>query len=479
MRPFNPGVTVLCTVLLGLAGLPLLCVPVQGGLGPEMLDQPMALAAQYFDRELEMADASSRTVAWARPLQRLVTSSAADVHDEAIRELGEVLEAHARGTLEASPAEVLQLEGRLALLLAEADKRDLLRARLDTLAARGPEGERLAALVRFAYGLSDERHSAGELEAALTPLRDEARPGPTWATDRLESRVLRRQGNEAGASSAEARLLDRGARAQSRALWLGGILVALVLAGLAVGAIRLVSRKPLPRLSSGASPAPWTAAEGYAMTVRAGVLCLLVLIAYYVLLELLVSSSVPASLPFGTLIGAMPMLYYLTRRVPAAYGSGLVELFGLRLEAPVTGLLVASLVLIALEQALGLGASALSPGHWYEGVVEGAVRGGPGQALVLFVDAVLWAPLLEEIACRGLIYTSLRTRLGPWNAAMASAALFTLPHLYSPGGVLALFTGATASALIYERTRSLLPCIVAHAVNNTVAMGVTLLVYRG
>jgi membrane protease YdiL (CAAX protease family) len=62
---------------------------------------------------------------------------------------------------------------------------------------------------------------------------------------------------------------------------------------------------------------------------------------------------------------------------------------------------------------------------------------------------------------------------------MASAALFTLPHMYSPGGALALFTGAIASALIYERTRSLLPCIVAHAVNNALAMGVSVLLYRG
>ncbi len=466
-------------MLLALVGIPILCVPAQGGPDPDVLDQPMALAAQYFDRELEMADASSRTAAWARPLQRLVTSSATDIHAEATRELGAMLEAHAKGTIEARPTEVLQLEGRLALVLAETEKREPPRARLDTLAARGPEGERLAALVRFAYGLSDERPAEGELEAALTLLRDETRPGPTWASDRLASRVLRRLGNETDASAAEARLLARGSRALARAMALGGILVALVLAGLAVGASRLTSPKPLSRLSSGVSPAPWSAAEGYAMTVRAGVLCLLVLVVYYILLDLLFSESVATGLPFGTLIGALPMLHYLTRRVPAAHGVRLVELFGLRLEASATDLLVATLVLTALEQALGVGAAALHQGHWYESVLEVALRGGPGQVLVLIVDAVILAPILEEIACRGLIYTSLRTRLSPWNAAMASAALFTLPHMYSPGGALALFTGATASALIYERTRSLLPCMVAHAVNNALAMGASLLVYRG
>ena len=119
----------------------------------------------------------------------------------------------------------------------------------------------------------------------------------------------------------------------------------------------------------------------------------------------------------------------------------------------------------------------LSQTRWYEGVVEDVVLGGPTVVVLFFIDAVILAPVFEEIACRGLLYTSLRTRFGPWTSAMGSAALFTLPHMYSPLVALGLFLGAVASAVVYERTRSLLPCIIAHAVNNALALG-ALLVYR-
>jgi hypothetical protein len=471
-------VTVLCTVLLALVGLPLVCVPLQGGSQLDMLDEPMTLAVRYFDRELEMADASPETPTWAWRLQRLIFSSATDVRDEAIREFTAVLEAHAQGAIEATPAEVLQVEGRLALVLAEVDERDLLRKRLDTLDARGTDGARLAAMVRFASGLSDERPATKkEVEEALALLRDEARPGPTWATDRLMARVFRRLGSEPDARAAEERILDRGTRMLTQALWLSGSAVALVLAGLALWAARLWLHKPWPRLSSGVSPAPWSKAEGYDMTVRSGVFGLGLLLPYSILLSLLVSDSAAASQPFGTLLGALPMLYYLTQRVPAVHGTRLVELFGFRLEAPATALLVASLMLIAFEQVAGMGASVLGREPWHEGLPEGALLGGPAELVMLFLDVVIWAPLFEEIACRGLIYTSLRTRFDPWNSALVSAALFTLPHMYSPIVAMGLFLGAVASAVVYERTRSLLPCIIAHAVNNALVFGM-LLVYR-
>ncbi|HEX8821732.1 MAG TPA: type II CAAX endopeptidase family protein [Archangium sp.] len=475
--PFSTGVTVLCTVLLALVGIFFLSVSAQGGSPLGMLGQPMPLAARYFDRELELADASPNAVPWASLLKRLFFSPTTDLLDEAHQELRSVLEAHERGEIHGAPPEVLRIEGRLMLVLAEAGKRDLLKARLDRLAARGPDGERLAAMVRFAYGLSDERPTAGEVEAMLVLLREEGRPDPTWASDRLASRVLRRLGNEPDARAAEERILERGARALTRALWFSGGFVALMLVGLTLGALRLKSREPLPRLSSGVGPAPWSYAEGYDLTVRSGAFGLVAVLVYSTLLGVLAADAFPMGLPFTTLVGSLPMLYYLTRWVPAVHGTRLVELFGLRLEAPVTALLVATLVLIGLEQLPGMGVNLLSQQPWYEGVLEGAMFGGPLEVVMLFVDAVIWAPLFEEIACRGLLYTSLRTRFDPWKSALVSAALFTLPHMYSPLVALGLFLGAVASAVIYERTRSLLPCILAHAVNNALVFG-ALLVYR-
>ncbi len=189
------------------------------------------------------------------------------------------------------------------------------------------------------------------------------------------------------------------------------------------------------------------------------------------------------SLLLGSLLGWLPMMYYLTRRVPAAHGLALSELFGLQRKAPLVSLLLVTLVLIALEQGftlgLGIAGNSLETGRWYEGVSEELMRGSPAEAVGFFVAAVLVAPLFEELAFRGLVYTTLRIRFGPGLSAVVSAALFTLLHVYSPLGMLTLFTGAVVSALVYERTRSLLPSIIAHAVNNLWVAGASLLMYRG
>jgi membrane protease YdiL (CAAX protease family) len=471
VRPFNPAVTVICTLLLIMSGIFSLVGSAQGTQYFEGGRQPLALTAQYFDREMEMAEVPSQSLGWAR----LAIEPVSKVHEAAIRGLGAALEAHAQGKVEAPPEEVRLVEGRLAMVLAEAGKQDLLPQRLSTLAASGSEGARLAALVRFAYGLSDEPPAPEQLQATLRLLTEPARPSHTWATDRLASRALRRLGQEAEASAADARIGDRGARALWRDLGLSALLAVLILVGLVLGLIRLVSRRPLPLLSSGVSPAPWTSSEGYAMAVRAiifsqaGFLC--------------VPDYSAVSWLLGSLIGWLPMLYYLTRRVPAVHGTGLSELFGLKLQAPVAALLVATLVLIAIEQTfavgLGLVGQRLDPGRWYEGVQEDLMRGSPAEAAGFFVAGVLGAPLFEEIALRGLVYTSLRIRFGPWASALISAALFSLLHVYSPVAALILLAGAVASALVYERTRSLLPCILAHLLNNAVFVGANLLVFRG
>ena len=113
-----------------------------------------------------------------------------------------------------------------------------------------------------------------------------------------------------------------------------------------------------------------------------------------------------------------------------------------------------------------------------EALFEPAVLGTPVQALATIVDGVIFAPLLEEIAFRGLLYTSLRTALAPWPAALLSAVVFAAVHAYSLPAALMLLLPAALAAIFYERTRSLLPCVLGHAFNNAQSALVSLLVYR-
>src|SRR5262249_45088953 len=96
--------------------------------------------------------------------------------------------------------------------------------------------------------------------------------------------------------------------------------------------------------------------------------------------------------------------------------------------------------------------------------------------LIDCVSAVVWAPILEELIFRGLLYGTLRTRLGVWPAAVGSALIFALPHGYAAAGSLSVFMSGMLWALAYERTRSLWPGLLAPSANTLMSpVGLTAL----
>jgi CAAX protease family protein len=101
--------------------------------------------------------------------------------------------------------------------------------------------------------------------------------------------------------------------------------------------------------------------------------------------------------------------------------------------------------------------------------VVGCVR---GTALSLLGPIVIIAaPLGEELFFRGFLYQGLRRRFSVWTAAVFSGIFFGLVHF---GGVafLLIVPSLTAVgiglALVFERRRSLLASMAAHAVFNVV-----------
>jgi uncharacterized protein len=94
---------------------------------------------------------------------------------------------------------------------------------------------------------------------------------------------------------------------------------------------------------------------------------------------------------------------------------------------------------------------------------------GPVPVQILLI--VIAAPLSEEICFRGFLFGGLRERLPSFSAALLSGLLF---------GALHAFTGVTAVpplivfglilALLYEKTGSIVPAIILHMLNNSVAL---------
>jgi membrane protease YdiL (CAAX protease family) len=106
----------------------------------------------------------------------------------------------------------------------------------------------------------------------------------------------------------------------------------------------------------------------------------------------------------------------------------------------------------------------LFPEHYLESLNDMIGRGG--WAIMLTVVA---APVLEEIFFRGLVLESLSRRWSATAAVVASAAIFGAAHFpILPQMVNALVVSILLGYL-YLATRSLIPVIVIHAVNNALA----------
>ncbi|WP_324671010.1 CPBP family intramembrane glutamic endopeptidase [Hymenobacter sp. GOD-10R] len=85
-----------------------------------------------------------------------------------------------------------------------------------------------------------------------------------------------------------------------------------------------------------------------------------------------------------------------------------------------------------------------------------------------FVVVCISAPILEELFFRGLLLSGLLKNYSPRKAIIQSSLLFGIIHLYPMQAVSAMVMGLFLGWLYY-RTQSLSACIVAHALNNTVA----------
>jgi membrane protease YdiL (CAAX protease family) len=127
-------------------------------------------------------------------------------------------------------------------------------------------------------------------------------------------------------------------------------------------------------------------------------------------------------------------------------------------------LLVLFLVLNVLWQAL------FNPGK--EKILQ--QLGSNENAALLLLSAALTcvvAPISEEFLFRGFIFTALRNWRGTFPAAVITGLLFGGVHVGS-APVLDLVPLAALGfglCLLYRRTGSLYPCVVAHSLNNSIA----------
>ncbi|MGE5531886.1 MAG: type II CAAX prenyl endopeptidase Rce1 family protein [Bacteroidota bacterium] len=86
--------------------------------------------------------------------------------------------------------------------------------------------------------------------------------------------------------------------------------------------------------------------------------------------------------------------------------------------------------------------------------------------VLLFVLICVVAPIVEELIFRGFVYAGLRRRMTFGGAVLSSALLFALMH-NNAGALIPIGMIGIVLAVLYERNRSVIPCIICHALNNT------------
>ena len=436
------------------------------------LYDPASTAQRIVNRDLERSEALEGTSLGAgirHALQgtrdEILQSSLAIQHDAA-----EILTQRiAIG--EETRSQLARTQLRIAILLAESQR--IEEALAQASAIGNPEIEQA---FRAIYA-SD----ASAPQTGVQPLERLAQAGlEDWLLERGAIRLLVRRGQNETTRSIEQQAKTRGTRWQQRsdALMLANALLvaagALLVVAILTGRLRDPNTKPLH--------VPWSASLGIAVLVRADFWNRF----YFVVLanagETLDDPSwLTPFYTWGTLFASLPMLwlvfrYLLPNRNLSPLGLDAASLC----RKSLLPIAAAALAIDLLgTTALAWGAWGLGfEGHWAEGLDETLIWGSGRELLETCIDYLIWTPLFEELMFRGLVYLTLRHWLTSRRAAFASAVFFSAIHFYSVPGFLVTLWSGFVWAFAFERARSLLPCITAHAAYNLFFVLGIVLVYR-
>jgi uncharacterized protein len=148
--------------------------------------------------------------------------------------------------------------------------------------------------------------------------------------------------------------------------------------------------------------------------------------------------------------------------------------FGLRETRlwPAVGYIVAGYLVFIASAAAWSAALNL---HEKDDVVDQLGADSSTVALVaVSVLVCVVAPIAEEFFFRGYFFGALRNWRGVWPAAVITGLVFGGIHVGSApvGFLVPLAFFGFLLCLIYDRTRSLYPCIALHCINNSIAFGV-------
>lgn len=356
---------------------------------------------------------------------------------------------------------------RLAILLGESGRRTEAVTAAQTWKTEEEPFPLYVQFIDAAYGdgpLSKEKEMAlqGELAEALPA---------GWFYSHLAVALAERAGDLSLSATVTRQIQERGGRIQQRAQVLTGVELLCLIFGsvLLLGIVRLKGpRTDILRLHQPGVPPPWPGGIGSAVLLRGGALGAVLTLAFFSFSPIENVSLRVLAIPV-TNLPLLAMAYaYLLKPAGLNFRNG----FGLQIERAQAGRLVGIVLAVMAaglwgEWVMGRLAESLNlTSHWTEWFDPDLVWASGSVLTISLLEYVVFAPIFEELAFRGLLYAILRRRLTPLPAAMISAGIFALAHGYGVIGFLSVFWSGLLWAWIYERTGSLLPGMIAHATNN-------------
>jgi len=368
----------------------------------------------------------------------------------------------------------------LAILKAENGQHDAVESDISLWLTQGQDLAFFSQLIHAAYLTPSKQVDYAYLQARLA----ESVPD-SWFYYQLAGRLAERTNDEKLGRTIQGVLDHRGSRLVDNSNIVGFLEGAGVFVG--VGALlRLFWLRRKNGLSSlrvgdSAFPPPWPGWHGVTVLLRGGGIAAILLFA--ISLSGIQPQTLQVLIPF---ILHVPILVWTSRHLLAPYNVSMSTAMGLKVIPggwmPI--LLVAStLFVLGFLGNWGLGMVAHSANvtiHWTDWFDPTLVEGGVLSMLGALFGYVILAPVLEEFVFRGVLFATLRRKFSAWPSIIISAALFSALHGYGVLGAITIFWSGILWAWAFEKTGSLWPGIIAHALNNLlVCLSVLLLVRPG
>lgn len=325
-----------------------------------------------------------------------------------------------------------------------------------------------AELIRAAYSKED-KIDLERIEGMQTGLESFMPEG--WFYDRLATKLAQRLGDVKSAAAIQAKSAVRADHlyAYSRRLTtveLGAMLLGTVLLVI-MWRRRAAGVNPV-RMHEPGIPPPWPGRIGTAVLLRGGAVGAIIMAICLMYLPPENASLRALAIPMTNVPLLALAYYHLFRPAGMTFDQG----FGLSLPwshfgrllgavlAVVAAGLWGELVMDRLAEQWGVAS------HWTEWFDEDLVWGSGSLTMVSLLEYVVFAPFFEELAFRGLLFAILRRKFRFFPAALISAGIFGLAHGYGVVGLISVCWSGILWAWIYEKTGSLAPGILAHALNN-------------